>query len=55
MCYYNSLKETAYPICPLNIYFEGDENKCDVSKCDFDIKFRCCTENCKIKDNKGKK
>ena len=33
-----------YPICPLNMYFEGDEDKCDTSKCDFEN--RTCTEAC---------
>jgi hypothetical protein len=37
-----------YPICPLNMYFEGDENKCDTNKCDFDTDTRSCTEACKI-------
>jgi len=36
------------PICPINMYFEGDENKCDTSKCDFDLEFRNCTRACEI-------
>lgn len=34
-----------YPICPINLYFEGDENECDPSLCDFDE--HCCSEACK--------
>ena len=41
------------PICPINMYFEGDEGKCDTSKCDFDTEFRCCTEACKQSSNGG--
>jgi len=37
------------PICPINMYFEGDEDKCDISKCDWDITIRSCSEACKIK------
>ena len=33
------------PICPLNMYFEGDEDICDTNKCDFE--HRRCSESCK--------
>lgn len=35
------------PICPLMIYWEGDEDKCDVTKCDFNVHGRGCTHICK--------
>lgn len=38
-----------YSICPINMYFEGDEDKCNISKCDFNIEFRCCHQTCKVK------
>lgn len=38
-----------HPICPINCYFEGDEYKCDVSKCDWDYKTRSCNSMCVIK------
>lgn len=37
-----------YPICPINMYFEGDEDRCDVLHCDFNTETRSCTEACKI-------
>jgi hypothetical protein len=40
--------EVKYPICPLNIYYEGDENKCDVTKCDFDPELRTCDNGCRL-------
>jgi len=42
----SNIKDVPHPICPLNLYFEGDEDKCDTSKCDF--KNRSCTFACKI-------
>ena len=39
-------KQIPEPICPINLYFEGDEDKCDVSKCDWDTECRCCTIAC---------
>lgn len=41
------LSNVPHPICPLNMYFEGDEDKCDTSKCDFDTERGGCTEACK--------
>jgi len=41
-----SIEDVKYPICPINLYFEGDEDKCDPSKCDFD-ESRVCTEACR--------
>lgn len=40
-----------HPICPLNMYFEGDEHKFDPSKCNF--KERSCTQACKIEINEA--
>lgn len=41
-----SLNNVPHPICPINMYFEGDEDRCDTSKCDFED--RSCTEACRI-------
>lgn len=35
-----------YPICPLGMYYEGDEDICDQSECDFDVDVRMCTQAC---------
>jgi len=43
-----NLKNVPQPICPINMYFKGDEDKCDLSKCDWDQENRCCTEACRI-------
>lgn len=43
-----NLKDIAHPICPLNMYFEGDEHKCNADKCDFDIESRSCNSGCQI-------
>lgn len=34
-------------ICPINLYFEGDEDTCDTTRCDWSIELRCCSEQCK--------
>jgi hypothetical protein len=34
------------PICPINIYWEGDEDKCNTDKCDFNLDTRTCNEGC---------
>lgn len=44
------IKDVAHPICPINMFFEGDEDKCDVVKCDWDLFSRCCTMNCSQKE-----
>lgn len=45
----DSLENVKHPICPLNMYFEGDEDVCDTNKCDYMLDgFRGCTEACKI-------
>lgn len=36
----------AYPICPLNFFFEGDEDKCNQAECDFDLESRRCSLSC---------
>lgn len=38
--------EIKYPICLINLYFEGDEDKCDPLACDWDMDLRCCTQKC---------
>lgn len=43
--------EKKHSICPLNVYFEGDENECDVSRCDFTAEFRDCGKTC-VKSDK---
>lgn len=50
----NDNTEIKHPICPLNIYFEGDENICNSDLCDFDCELKSCSESCKIKiENKN--
>lgn len=44
-------EEVPEPICPLNMFFEGDEDKCDASCCDYGEESRSCTKACRI-DNK---
>ena len=39
-------EKVPYPICPLTLYFEGDETICDGDKCDYNCEFRECTEAC---------
>ena len=38
-----------YPICPLNMYYEGDENTCNEEGCDYDLSTRSCFSGCIIK------
>lgn len=47
------LGNVKHPICPINHYFEGDEDKCDTSKCDYNTDFRNCSEACRIKGEKN--
>jgi len=42
-----SMQNIPQPICPLTMYFEGEEDKCDATKCDFDLDSRSCSEGCK--------
>lgn len=42
------MNDVAHPICPIMMYFEGDEDKCDVKFCNFNTETRSCTEACKI-------
>jgi len=39
-----------YPICPINLFFEGDEDKCNASKCDWDLETRTCWLGCKVEE-----
>jgi hypothetical protein len=34
------------PICPLLLYFKGDEYKCNNSKCNYDRNTKTCTMKC---------
>lgn len=43
----SDLGEVKHPICPLNMYFEGDEDKINKENCDFEN--RGCSEACEIK------
>lgn len=45
-----SFERVKHPICAFSLYFEGDEDKCDTSKCDFE--HRQCSQACKIPSNK---
>jgi hypothetical protein len=50
------MKKEADPICPINRFFEGDENVCNEEACDYDLDFRFCSEACLYttrKDNGG--
>jgi len=40
-------EEVKHPICPMNQYFEGDEDECNTEKCDYDVLNRSCYEKCK--------
>lgn len=42
------IQNVRHPICPINIYFEGDENKCNEKDCDWDTNTRSCSTACKI-------
>jgi hypothetical protein len=50
-CVAKTFDRVPYPICPFSIYFEGDEDKCDVSMCDYDDAFRSCTRACERYSN----
>ena len=39
------------PICPINMFFEGDEDKCDTGKCNWDIDTRSCNMECRVEKN----
>ena len=41
-----NIKDVKWPICPIMMFFEGDEDKCDTSKCDFED--RRCSQACII-------
>lgn len=41
-----NIKDVKWPICPIMMFFEGDEDKCDTSKCDFEN--RRCSQACII-------
>jgi len=43
-------EKVVQPICPINLYFEGDEDICNSEKCDWDIKSRSCSSNCALKE-----
>lgn len=43
-----TIENVKYPICPINLYFEGDEDKCNATKCDWDTGTRSCNSACQI-------
>lgn len=45
---HETIENVPHPICPINMYFEGDEDKCSVKHCDFDLESRSCSQSCKI-------
>ena len=38
-----------YPICPMLLYFKGDEDKCNPGYCDYDADSKSCTKACERK------
>jgi len=40
-------EDVRHPICPFNMYFEGEEEICDVNKCDYDFSTRGCCSGCR--------
>lgn len=34
------------PICPMLLYFKGDEHKCNPNKCNYNVFSRLCTMKC---------
>ena len=53
----DDIKGYPVPICPLNLFFEGDD--VDSELCDYDPEIRMCCEGCKPRrmgdGNKNKK
>lgn len=41
------IENVPHPICPLNLYFEGDENICNPANCDYEPESRSCNTGCK--------
>lgn len=40
------------PICPILLFFKGDEHKCNPNKCNYDMKKKICTMKClKFQEN----
>lgn len=40
------------PICPILLFFEGDEYKCNKHKCNYSLKTKTCTMKClKFQEN----
>lgn len=37
------------PICPILLFFKGDEWKCNTSKCDYNRFSKLCTMKCNVK------
>lgn len=40
------LEKIVHPICPINMFFEGDEDTCDTEDCDWDTDRRSCSMQC---------
>ena len=44
--------EMKTPICPILLFFEGDEYKCNKSECNYDLIKKTCTMKClKFQEN----
>jgi len=46
-------EDIKYPICPINLHWEGEEGKIDQDKCDFDTNTRMCSEACVRREQGG--
>lgn len=40
------------PICPLMLFFEGDQHKCNTTLCDYSKQTKTCTMKCLKKEVK---
>ena len=45
--YKNKDNSIPYSICPINMYFEGEENICNKKLCDYEEESRGCSEKCR--------
>ena len=41
------VEDIKFPICPIMLYWEGDEDKCNPDECDWDCEIRMCFEACR--------
>jgi len=42
------INSVLFPICPINLYYEGDEDKCNVKLCNWDTETHSCTRACEV-------